>query len=210
MVKKLVLTIVYVGIAFGIYRYGESILDWFRQTDHVGLVMVMATVMALFPVIPYPIVGGVIGAAFGPILGAAITWVGSAAASALMFAFVRYGYQEWGTRMLHRYNRIEKVTLLFEQNAFRAILFARLIPFVPSFVINIYSALSQVSFLAYVTASSAGKIPAMLLFALVGDSLMSNPGNIAIAIGIYGVFLAVTLGLYRLWHKRKRPVSEQA
>ncbi|MFC3769781.1 TVP38/TMEM64 family protein [Paenibacillus sp. GCM10012303] len=209
MVKKWILAIVYIGAALAIYRYGESIMDGFRQSDQVMLVLIMATVMALFPVIPYPIVGGVIGAAFGPITGAGITWVGSATASLLMFVFVRYGYQEWGMRMLRRYSGIEKVTLLFERNAFLAILFARLLPFVPSFAINIYSALSRVSVAVYVTASSVGKIPAMLLFALVGDSLMSDPGNIAAAIGVYAVFLAVTLGLYRLWHKRKEQVGEQ-
>ncbi len=199
MYKKLGLGILYLGIAYVIYLYGEALLMWFQASNPIGLVMIMATLMALFPVIPYPIVGGVIGAAFGPAIGALITWAGSTAASIIMFLFVRYGYQEWGTRMLHKYKSGGKITELFEKNAFLTILFTRLIPFVPSIIVNIYSALSRVSFGAYAIASAVGKVPAMLLFAVVGDSLLTEPKNIAAAIGIYGAVLALTLVAYRSW-----------
>ncbi|MFD0589595.1 TVP38/TMEM64 family protein [Paenibacillus sp. GCM10027627] len=202
MLKKIAIAALYAATAALIYMYGEEILAWFQQSNPIALIALMATLMALFPIIPYPIVGGIIGAALGPILGASITWIGSAAASIIMFLFVRYGYQEWGERMLYRYKGVEKVTKLFEQNAFLAILFARMLPFIPSIIINVYAALSRVSFLSYAIASSAGKIPAMLLFAFVGDHVMSDPKNIVITIAIYAVFLAISLGAYRLWQKK--------
>ncbi|MGG2200866.1 TVP38/TMEM64 family protein [Paenibacillus validus] len=208
MYKKLGLAILYLGIAYLIYIYGDVILAWFYPSNQVAVVIIIATLMALFPVIPYPVVGGVIGAAYGPALGAVITWAGSATASMLMFLFIRYGYQEWGVRILHRHNSLGKITALFEQNAFLAILFTRLIPFVPSILVNIYSALSRVSFAAYAAASSLGKIPAMLLFALVGDHLMTEPGNIVITIGIYGVFLGLIVLIYHLWKKKRGFVQE--
>ncbi|RCW47966.1 TVP38/TMEM64 family protein [Paenibacillus prosopidis] len=203
MYKKLGLAAIYMGITFVIYRYGDTILSWFQQSDNVGLVIIMAALMALFPVIPYPVVGGVIGAALGPVQGAMVTWTGSATASILMFLFIRYGYQEWGVNVLHRYKRIGKLTELFEKNAFLTILFARLIPFIPSIVINTYAALSRVSFTSYAVASSLGKIPAALLFVTVGDNLMGDPKNILVTISVYGVFLALSLFAYRLW-KRKQ------
>jgi uncharacterized membrane protein YdjX (TVP38/TMEM64 family) len=203
MYKKLGFAIFYAGIAFVIYLYGGSILSWFHKSDHVAFVITMAIVMALFPVIPYPIVGGIIGAAYGPAIGGLITWIGSAAASIIMFLFVRYGYQDWGKRVLHKYNNIDKVTILFEKNAFLLILFARMIPVVPSIVVNIYSALSRVSFAAYAIASSVGKVPAMLLFALVGDSLLTEPGNMILAVGVYGIFLTLTLYIYHVWKKKQ-------
>lgn len=203
MLKKLLMALSYAGVAIVIYLYGEAILTWFQQTENLLLVALMATVMALFPIIPYPVIGGVIGAALGPSLGAAITWIGSAAASILMFLFVRYGFQEWGERALHRYKSIDKVTTLFERNAFLAILFARLLPFIPSIIINVYAALSRVSFLSYAIASSIGKIPAMLLFAMVGDNLMSDPKSSLTTIAVYAVFLIISLTAYRLWQKRR-------
>jgi uncharacterized membrane protein YdjX (TVP38/TMEM64 family) len=201
--KKLGLAIFYAGAAYVIYLYGDAILTWFHKSDHAALVITMATVMALFPVIPYPIIGGIVGAAYGPVLGGLVTWAGSAAASIIMFLFVRYGYQDWGRRILHKHKNIGKVTVLFEKNAFLMILFARLIPMIPSIAVNIYSALSRVSFRTYAAASLIGKVPAMLLFALVGDSLLTEPRNIVIAIGVYGVFLGLTLYMYRVWKKKQ-------
>ncbi|MBH5318637.1 TVP38/TMEM64 family protein [Paenibacillus sp. GSMTC-2017] len=202
MIKKLALAAVYVAIAYLIYIYGDNILAWFQQANSIPLIIIMASIMALFPIIPYPIVGGVIGAALGPILGAVITWAGSSIASILMFLFVRYGYQEWGQRILARNKSISKITVMFERNAFLTILFARMIPFIPSIVVNVYAALSRVSFTSYTIASSLGKIPSMLLFAVVGDSVMSSPQNMPITIAVYAVFIAIALGAYRLWQKR--------
>lgn len=182
-------------------------MGWFHQTDNIAFITLMAMLVALFPVIPYPLVGGVLGAAFGPILGGVITWVGSTAASLLMFLFIRYGYQEWGLKLLNSHARLSRFTELFERNAFLAIVFARLIPFVPSFVVNIYAALSRVSIGVYATASALGKIPAMLLFVVVGDSLVGEPRNMMITLGIYIVFISVTVGLYRLWRARGAPAG---
>lgn len=203
MKRKWGLAIFYLGIAYLIFLYGEAILAWLRHTDNVILVSAMATVMALFPVIPYPAVGGVIGAAYGPALGGFITWTGSATASILMFLFVRYGYQDWGKKVLHKYENLERVTLLFERNAFLSILFARMIPVIPSIIVNVYSALSRVSFGVYAIASSLGKIPAMLLFALIGDNLLTEPRNAVITVGVYGIFLALTLFIYQQWKKKQ-------
>ncbi|MBX4150433.1 TVP38/TMEM64 family protein [Paenibacillus lautus] len=198
MFKKLGMALVYAAIGGLVYFYGDTILVWIRSTDSMTLIMFMAVIMALFPVIPYPVVGGVIGAALGPVIGGIVTWVGSTAASILMFIFIRYGFQEWGDRVLYRYNRLGKVTTMFERNAFMTILFTRLIPFIPSIVINVYAALSKVTFSSYSIASALGKIPAMLLFSMVGDHLMTDTSHIMITIGVYGVFLGITLLVYRL------------
>ncbi|MBO2945214.1 TVP38/TMEM64 family protein [Paenibacillus sp. F411] len=202
MVKKIGLALFYLVIAGLIYKYGESILDWFRETDSAFQVIGMATLMALFPMIPYPVVGGLIGAAFGPVTGGLMIWTGSTAASLIMFLFVRYGYQDWGKKALMKARRLEKMTVLFEQNAFLFILFARMVPTIPSIIVNVYSALSRVSFGVYALSSSLGKIPAMLLFVLIGDSLLTEPRNVFITIIIYGLFLAVTIYAYRAWKSK--------
>jgi uncharacterized membrane protein YdjX (TVP38/TMEM64 family) len=199
MFKKTGLAVLYASIAFLIYRYGDAIMTWFQQADNVSLVVIMATLVALFPVIPYPVIGGLIGAALGPVLGAAVTWTGSATASIVMFLFIRYGYQEWGLKVLGRYSSINKLTAMFERNAFLTIMFARFIPFIPSIAVNMYSALSRVSFTVYAVASSIGKIPAMLLFAMIGDTLMTDPRNLFVTVLVYGLFLIVSLYAYRRW-----------
>ena len=207
MLKKCILALLYLGIAVLIYIYGDAIVAWLRDSGHIPLITATAVVMALFPIIPYPVVGGAIGAALGPVTGAVVTWIGSSVASIVMFVFVRYVFHTWGERVLRRYKRIERLTALFERNAFLAILFARLLPFIPSIIVNVYAAFSRVSFGVYATASSLGKIPAMLLFAVLGDNLVSNPHNIAVTLTVYAAFLAISLWLYARWTRRRRAAS---
>jgi len=197
--KKLVLAALYAGAAVAIYLYGEPLLAWLRGADNPVIVALAATLLALFPVIPYPLVGGVIGAAYGPAVGGLVTWIGSTAASLIMFALIRYGFREWGVHLLHGSPVVDKLTTQFERHAFLAILFARMLPFVPSIIVNAYAALSRVSFSAYAAASALGKIPAMLLFAIAGDQLLTAPRNIVLAIAVYGAFLGVALLVYRRW-----------
>ncbi len=208
MKRKLALTFFYLLIGLLIYQYAEPILSWFQSSTQPGLTMMFATGMALFPIIPYPIIGGLIGAAYGPALGGFITWFGSSLASILMFLFVRYGYQDWGLKILHRYKGVAKVTALYENNAFLMILFSRMLPFIPSIIINIYSALSRVSFLSYAIASSLGKVPAMLLFALIGNNLVTDSRNLLLTLAIYGGFLAITLSCYYWWKKEGVPKGQ--
>ncbi|MBD2870819.1 TVP38/TMEM64 family protein [Paenibacillus arenilitoris] len=202
MVKKLSPALLYAAASVCVYLYRDGILAWIGSRETVLPVALAAVLTALFPVIPYPVVGAVIGAAYGPGIGGALTWAGSAAASLLMFGFVRYGYRDAGRKLLRRSGRLDRFTQLFERNAFLMIVFARLLPFIPSIAVNVYAALGRVSFAIYALASSLGKVPAALLFAVIGDSLMLEPGNIAAAALIYGAFLAITLAGYRRWTRK--------
>lgn len=44
---------------------------WLQSIDKLSLVAIVAILMALFPIIPYPVlvIGGVSGAAFAPVNG---------------------------------------------------------------------------------------------------------------------------------------------
>ncbi|WP_332694612.1 TVP38/TMEM64 family protein [Halalkalibacter lacteus] len=193
----------YVAIAVIMYLFGESLLQWIRQggTDYMIVTSLLATIFALFPIIPYPIIGGVLGAAYGPISGSIVTWIGSSLASILMFAFVRYGYQDWGKKWLFRYERLAKITVMFEKNAFMTIFLTRLIPVIPSIIVNIYSALSRVTFLRYAIASSLGKVPSMILFATVGNTIVTNPSDLLYISLLYGSFLIVVYLCFRLFNR---------
>ncbi|TWI59271.1 TVP38/TMEM64 family protein [Halalkalibacter nanhaiisediminis] len=199
--RKALVLLGYVFIALSMYMFEDSLLQWVRQggTDYLFLTAILATFFALFPIIPYPLIGGVLGAAYGPIIGSLVTWIGSALASIIMFSFVRYGYQDWGQKWLYRYDKLSKVTILFERNAFMTIFLTRLIPVMPSIIVNIYSALSRVTFVNYTIASSLGKVPSMILFAVVGNSIVSNPRDLLYISLFYGVFLLIVYALFRLF-----------
>ncbi|SDC11438.1 TVP38/TMEM64 family protein [Shouchella lonarensis] len=203
MIKKGLVLLVFMSLAFIVFTQGENMVGWLRQGGSQSYILTttFATLLALFPIIPYPIIGGVIGAVFGPIIGSLLTWIGSSLASIIMFTFIRYAYQDWGERLLHRYQMTAKVTALFEKNAFMTIFITRLIPIVPSILVNAYAALSRVSGPVYIIASSLGKIPAMILFATVGNTIVQNPAGLFIVALFYGVFLLIVYGSFTAWKR---------
>ncbi|MFA9559588.1 TVP38/TMEM64 family protein [Evansella sp. AB-rgal1] len=205
MIRKSIVLVTGIVIIALLFLFHEPLLQWIQnnEQDYVILTTIIATFMSLFPVIPYPIVGGVIGAAYGPILGAFVIWCGSTLASIIFFSMVRYGgFDTFGQKILLKYSSTKKITLLFEKNAFMSITILRMIPVIPSILINAYAALSRVSFLSYSIASGLGKIPAMTLFALVGHTIVTDPTEIIYMIIIYGIFISITYAGYRLWTKR--------
>ncbi|MCM3760702.1 TVP38/TMEM64 family protein [Alkalihalobacillus oceani] len=211
MIKKSFLVLSYVIIAILLSIYGEQLLHWLQSggTHSLILTSVAATMFALFPVIPYPVIGGILGAAYGPWVGSGLTWLGSSLASIIMFSAVRYGFQDWGRSLLYRYKQTATITHLFERNAFMTIFISRLIPVIPSIVVNIYSALSRVPFWPYACASSLGKIPSMFLFAVVGNSLVTSPRNLVFICFVYAGFLLVVYLIYRFFNRHAAAVDRK-
>ncbi len=204
MVKKIIVLAGFIIAAVCIFIFSDSLVNWLQNvgSQSFALTASVATLLALFPIIPYPIIGGLIGAAFGPVLGSLITWIGSALASILMFILLRYAYQDFGQKVINRYRMTAKITLLFEQNAFMTIFITRLIPIVPSILVNAYAALSRVPASHYIVASSLGKIPSMILFATVGDAVLRNPINLLFIGVIYALFLLFVYAGFTRWRRR--------
>lgn len=84
------------------------------------------------------------------------------------------------------------------------IFLTRLIPIIPSIIVNIYSALSKVSFVRYTIASSLGKMPSMILFAVVGNTIVNEPKDLLLIAVFYGTFLAVVYFFFRLFKRREQ------
>jgi uncharacterized membrane protein YdjX (TVP38/TMEM64 family) len=209
MYKKVGLGALYLLFALFIYLNRDILIGWIERGDlsAIPLVLGVAMLVASVPVLPYPLVSGVIGATYGPLLGGAISWLASTLASLLMFLLLRYLFQDFGQRLLHnqQYKKVDRLTSLFERNAFFTILIARLLPIVPSVAINSYAALSRVSFAVFALASAVGKIPAMALFAVAGNQAVHEPRLIVLTLVAYALFLLVTWLCYRWWTKQKLP-----
>ncbi|WP_416150657.1 TVP38/TMEM64 family protein [Salipaludibacillus sp. HK11] len=205
MYRKIFLLIGSLIVIISLVFYHESLLSWIQnnEQDRWLLVTVIATIMSLFPVIPYPLVGSVIGAAYGPTLGAVIIWTGSTLASITFFSLIRYGgFHKLGTKILLKYAATKKITLLFERNAFMSITIMRMIPVIPSIIINAYAALSRVRFIIYAISSGLGKIPSMTLFAFIGHTLVTDPIELIYMVIIYAVFLSIVYSGYKFWLKK--------
>ncbi|GBG07536.1 TVP38/TMEM64 family protein [Paenibacillus agaridevorans] len=199
MIKKGLVIAAYAASVALLLLYREPIMHWLQEdsASHHVLLIGAAILFGLVPIVPYGIVAGIIGAKYGPYWGGLANVLSSTAAAAIMFYLVRFAFHEQGSRLLSKNPTIGKFTVQVERNAFIAVLFARLLPFVPAILVNVYVALSRMPFRIFAVATLIGKLPTMFVFALVGDQWMSSTGGAIRVIVFYMLFLLVILAAYR-------------
>lgn len=203
MKRLLVFVITIVAIA-GIILYKDPIVRWIDSGQDINpaLLFGAAVLLALIPVVPSGIVSGILGAKYGPFAGALVNVASSTLAAALLFVSARVLFQQYARKYVSKFKRIDRFTEMMERNAFIAVLAARLIPFVPAFAVNVYSAISRIRFVTFAAATFIGKIPVMFVFAVIGDQLYSGVGNIVWTSIIYIAFVAAVAAIYWFWRKR--------
>ncbi len=184
-----------------LFLFKEEILGWMKQ-GHVPLVLIylLTAAFALVPIIPFSLVIGTIAFIYGPVIGSLISWLGAWTSALLLFMLVRYSFQQKGRQWLAKSEKIERFTEMMERSPFLAILFARLLPLVPQTLVNAYSALLSVSFVVYAAASAVGKLPGMLVYALIGSRIANLHDILLIAAG-YAAFLLVVYGVYKFLYR---------
>ncbi|SFE02865.1 Uncharacterized membrane protein YdjX, TVP38/TMEM64 family, SNARE-associated domain [Paenibacillus catalpae] len=196
--KKWLPVIIYVIVIMLILMNKEQFITWIQRRDstNIMVILIIATLFALFPVVPYGLVAGALGAKFGFFTGGVINILASSCAAFIMFLIFRYTFSGPARRIIVRYKRVERFTKMFEANAFLAVLFARLIPIIPAQVVNIYSAISRIKFITFTLATVLGKIPIMMTFALLGDQFFTNTTNSVITVALYLGFLLLVYVIY--------------
>lgn len=173
----------------------ESDAPWYQDI----FVIVLAFIIALVPALPYAIAAVIIGAKYGTVIGAAINVTISVLAAIVLFAIVRYVVTPEYRQKASGIKGISHLTSFTEGNAFIAILFARLLPFVPAQAVNIYASLTRMQWKPYIYATVLGKLPFVITVSLFGDRIMTNsePQDwLWIGLG-YGLFLLMVFWIYR-------------
>ncbi|MCQ4087079.1 TVP38/TMEM64 family protein [Saccharibacillus sp. JS10] len=159
----------------------------------------LAFLFAFFPVIPYKILIGSLGFLYGPAWGALTAWLAVTAASLLQYFLVRRFFREQGRAALNKFSGLERIGVWMERRPFVVILAARLVPLLPQALVNLYPAFLNIRPIIYITASALGKIPAMLVFAFVGQHLFTDLPQTLTVLGLYGGFLLIVYLLYRFY-----------
>ncbi|RAH99406.1 TVP38/TMEM64 family protein [Acuticoccus sediminis] len=125
------------------------------------------------------IVGGFL---FGAVLGTALTVVAATAGATVIFLAAK---SSLGGVLRERAGRFaQRFTEGFNENAFNYLLFLRLVPLFPFWLVNVAPAIFDVPLRVYVIATAVGIIPGTFAYTLVGDSLggliaaqeRANPG----------------------------------
>lgn len=154
----------------------------------VCISMLMVAMGAFFPIVPFPILGGIIGAVFGVWQGTLISLAGGMLGTTIFFLLVRYGFRNVTKTYILKYETIKKYETMMLKKPFLAVYLSRMIPIIPATVVNMTWALSDVGIYTFFVASSLGKIPNILLVNYAGSIFIDHQWGAIVA---YAAYMAV-------------------
>lgn len=190
MIKKVVTIAVMAAIIFiGLWKK-DLFLSIVEEGGNLSVMvsMLLVFICVFFPVVPFPVLGGLIAAVFGLVEGALISLAGVMVGTVLMFLLARYGFRDFAQAQLVKYPKAKEYEAMFENNSFLSILLVRVIPLVPAPVINIVCGLSGVSLMTYIVATFIGKLPNIIVVSFAGSTVGENKW---LSFGAYGLYFII-------------------
>jgi uncharacterized membrane protein YdjX (TVP38/TMEM64 family) len=109
------------------------------------------------------------GFLFGAVAGTALTVIGATLGATLLFLAARTAFSD--VLRGRAGSAVERMRDGFQKNALSYLLFLRLVPVFPFFVVNLVPAFLGVRLTVYVIGTFLGIIPGSLVFTLVGSGL---------------------------------------
>jgi uncharacterized membrane protein YdjX (TVP38/TMEM64 family) len=148
------------------------------------------------------------GALFGVLWGTALVNIGATCGATLAFLFTRYLFRD---PVLKRFGgRLEKINRELEREGFSYLLFLRLVPLFPFFLINLAAGLTTLPLRTFFVGTMVGIIPGSFVYVNAGASLASigSLGEIVSArvlgsFALLGLFALVPV-FYRKFRRKKR------
>jgi uncharacterized membrane protein YdjX (TVP38/TMEM64 family) len=154
-------------------RHNGAIHDFLLSHQTAALAAYIATYIA---VVALSLPGALIltltgGILFGGFVGGAAAIVGATTGAAVIFLIARSAF---GAHLVRRAGpMVEKLADGFRADAFHYLLFLRLVPLFPFFIVNLVPALAGVRLGTFVAATAIGVVPAAFAFAFAGAGLES-------------------------------------
>lgn len=131
-------------------------------------IYIVAVALSLPGGVLLTVIGGIL---FGTLIGTISAVVGATVGAALLFLIARTALRE--TLVRRAGPRVRRFAEGFREDAFNYLLFLRLVPIFPFWLVNLAPALLGVSLRTFVAATAIGVIPGALAFAFFGAGLDS-------------------------------------
>lgn len=193
--KKRLLSILFIAAILIIgYINRTQLLDWIKTGGFFSVMISMLVVAmgAFFPIIPFPISGGVIGAVFGVWQGALISLAGAMLGTTVFFLLVRYGFRNLARSYVLKYEIVKKYEMMMLNKPFLAVCLSRMITFIPAAAVNIIWGLSDVGLFTFFFASSLGKIPNIVLVNFAGSIFTQHSWIAIIIYATYNIIIGAS------------------
>lgn len=176
----------------------QALVEW---TESAGASAWVAFVAGYALVIALSLPGGAVmtvvgGFLFGPLVGSVLAIFGATLGATGLFLAARYAFADFFRDKVG--SAVCRMEAGFNENALSYLLFLRLVPMLPFWLINLVPALLGVRLGTYVLATAIGIVPGTVVYAFVGDglgSVLEGGGEIDLQVVYQPRFLLPMLGL---------------
>ncbi|MDO9047635.1 MAG: VTT domain-containing protein [Methylobacter sp.] len=158
-----------------IREHRQALTDF---TDRHYLLMLIACGIgySLFTALSLPggtVLSLLLGLLFGRWVGTLLIVISATLGATALFRLTRYLLADWAERRLRSNALAKKLLDGFQADAFSYLLFLRLVPAFPFWLVNLAPAFTPVSLRVYVITTFIGIMPGSFVFANLGQSLGS-------------------------------------
>jgi uncharacterized membrane protein YdjX (TVP38/TMEM64 family) len=145
-------------------------------TERHYLLMLLASASLYVASTAFSIPGGAIlsltmGLLFGRWLGTLVTVIASTLGALLVFLAARFVFADLARAKLSKSPMATKIVKGFEGDAFRYLLFLRLVPLFPFWLVNLAPAVTNITARTYFLATLIGVIPGSFVYVNLGQAL---------------------------------------
>lgn len=189
----------------------ELLLDY--AAEHYGLVFLLWSVFYCAAT-AFSLPGGAVlslatGLVFGRWVGTGLIILAATAGALLVFLAARYLFAEAAQRRLRQNKMGAKLIQGFDQNAFHYLLFLRLVPLFPFWLVNLVPAFTSIKTRTYLLATLLGIAPGSFVFANLGQFLghidtlsqLVSP-EVLLGLGLLGLFALLPVLIKKLRLKK--------
>ncbi len=183
----------------------------FTERNFAAVLVGAAVVYAVATALSFP--GAVVltlaaGFVFGPWVGTGVVVAGATVGATLAFLGARYLFADAARRRMGP--RLRKIAAGFEEDGFSYMLFLRLVPAFPFWLVNLAPALTSLGTRTFVLATAIGIIPGSFVYCYLGARLstLRSPSDVyrdprwLVALGLLAALALVPVA----WKKfRQRP-----
>lgn len=158
-----------------IREHRQALTD-FTDRHYLTMLLACGLVYTLSTALSLPggtVLSLLLGFLFGRWMGTLLIVIAATLGATAVFWLARYLFADWARQRLQGHTLSQKLLDGFQEDAFNYLLFLRLVPLFPFWLVNLAPAFTAVSLRTYVVATFVGIMPGSFIFANLGQSLGS-------------------------------------
>ena len=143
---------------------------------------------------------------FGIVPGILLAWIAETVGVALSFVLLRFLFRDAAEDVISKHKSLQKIDELSGSQGFKVMLIARIIPYLPSGLLNALGAVSKMSFRDFTIAALIGKLPSTAIEAMIGHDAVTaseNPYRLVFSL-VLAIVMVVGFIIYERRQKKQK------